>query len=262
VHQAQAGYGFAPIDEGYDRAREAAQHALRLAPDLAENHIELGLIFQMHDWNWPAADASFRRALELAPGDAHALRSAGGLARILGRRDEALELMRKAVAVDPLSARTHRQAAMVYLMANRLDDTAAALELALDLAPNAGLGHAFLAITRLMQGRADEALPIAEAEPHDVFRNLALAMIRHAMGQPAESENALRALIDKFGWTAAFQVTEAYAWRNEVDKAFDWLERAYAQRDPGVVYAAVDVLLAPLHGDPRWPPFLRRLGLE
>ncbi len=112
-----------------------------------------------------------------------------------------------------------------------------------------------------MQGRAQEALALAAAESHDVFRNLALSMIHHALGRPAESDAALHALIDGFGWTAAYQVAEAYAYRGEVDKAFEWLERAYAQRDPGVTYSARDWFLRPLHGDPRWPPFLRRLGL-
>jgi len=262
VHQLQAGYGFAPIDEGYERARDAAQHALRLAPDLVEAHIELGLILEGHDWKWAAAGASFRRALELAPGDAHALRAAAGHARVLGRLDEALELIRRAIALDPLSARTHRQAALIYVMADRIDDAAAAFRLAIDLAPNAGLAHAFLAITRLMQGRNEEAVALAEAESHDVFRNVALAMIRHAQGRVAESEAALQTLIDGFGWTAAYQVAEVHAYRGDVEKAFEWLERAFAQRDPGVMFTATDRFLQPLHTDPRWQPFLQRMGLE
>jgi len=261
MHQVQAGYGFAPINEGFERGREAAQRALRLAPDLAEGHIELGSVEQNHGWNFTAAEASFRRAVELAPGDANALRAAAHLARILGRVDEGLELIRRAIALDPLSARTHRQAAMISVMGERFDDAAASFQLALDLAPNAGLNQGFLAITRLLQGRAEEGLVIAQAESHDVFRNLAFTMIHHALGHPVESDAALRALIDGFGWTAAYQVAEAHAYRHEVDKAFEWLERAYAQRDPGATYTASDVLLRPLHGDPRWQPFLQRMGL-
>ena len=260
VHQVQAGYGFAPINEGYERARAAAQQALRLAPDMAEGHIELGHVLQNHDWNWNAADASFRRALELAPGDAKALRAMAGLAGILGRRDEALELMRKAIALDPLSARAHRQAALLYYQANRLDDTAAAFQLALALSPNSGLNHAFLAITRVVQGRAAEALALAAAESHDVFRNMALSLIHHALGNASESDAALKTLIDGFGWTAAYQVADVYAWRGEVDKAYEWLEAAYAQRDPGLSNLATDLLLIPLRGDPRWPPFLKKMG--
>jgi tetratricopeptide (TPR) repeat protein len=67
-------------------------------------------VLQNHDWNWMAAEASFRRAVELAPGDADGLAEAAVLERILGRLDKALELIRKAIALDPLSARTHRQA--------------------------------------------------------------------------------------------------------------------------------------------------------
>ena len=150
---------------------------------------------------------------------------------------------------------------MVYLMSDRLEDAATSLQMALDLNPRGGLTHAFLAMTRLLQGRSQEALPLAEAESHDVFRYLAFAMIHHTLGHPEESESALQALIAGFGWTAAHQVAEAYAYRGEVDKAFEWLETAFTQRDPGVVHSAVDGFLRPLHGDARWQPFLRRIGL-
>jgi tetratricopeptide (TPR) repeat protein len=218
-------------------------------------------VLEGNDWNFTAAEASFRRAVELAPGDANALRAVAQLARVVGRVDEALELIRKAVALDPLSAHTHRQAAMIAVMSERFDEAAASFQLALDLAPRAGLNHAFLAITRLLQGRVPEALEAAEPESHDVFRNLALAMIHHAQGHAAESDAELQTLISKFGWTAAYQVAEAYAYRNEVDKAFEWLERAYEQRDPGVTYSKTDVILRSLHGDPRWQPFLQRMGM-
>jgi TolB-like protein/tetratricopeptide (TPR) repeat protein len=261
VHQIQAGFGFAPIDKGYELARETAQRALQLAPDLAEAHIEIGLVQMAHDWDWAAAGASLRRALELAPGDANALNAAAGLARVLGQHEKCLGLIRKALALDPLSARIHREAAIVYFMSGHLDEAAASLQMAIDLNPKGGLSHAFLATTRLLQGRSEEALSLAMAESHDVFRILVLAMIHHTLGQPTESEKALQALIDGFGWTAAHQIAEAYAYRGDVDKAFQWLEAAYTQRDPGVVHTAVDAFLRPLHGDPRWLPFLRRLGL-
>lgn len=261
IHQVQAGFGFAPIDEGYERAREAAQHALRLAPDAPEGHVALGQVQELHDWNWAAADASYRRALELAPGDGRALLASASLARILGRIDAGLELIEKAITLDPLSPRTHRQAAMIYLCADRVDAAASAFELALDLNPTTGLIHAFLAITRLLQGRAEEGLTLAQSESHHVFRNVALAMSHHTLGHRAQSDAAMQALIAGFGWTAAYQVAEVYAWRKEIEEAFEWLERAYAQRDPGVVYTAVDILLEPMHGDPRWQPFLQRMHL-
>ncbi len=261
VHMTQAGFGFAPIDEGFELAREAAQRALQLAPDLADAHLELGSVQQNHDWNWAAAGASLRRALELAPGDAHVLNGAARLARILGQHDKALELIGRALALDPLSVDVHREAALVYLMSDRFEDAATSLQMAIELNPKGGLSHAFLAMTRLLQGRSDEAMAIAAVESHDVFRNLAYVMIHHTLGHPEESERALQTLIAEWGWTAAHQVAEAYAYRGEVDRAFEWLETAYVQRDPGIVHTAVDEFLRPLHADPRWQPFLRRLNL-
>ena len=199
IHFLQAGYGFAPISEGFERAREAAQNALRLAPDLAEGHIALGTVLETNDWNFAAAEASFRRALELAPGDADALHAAAGLARVVGQSDEALDLIGKAVALDPLSARTHRQAAMVAVMSERFDEAAASFQLALDLAPKAGLNHAFLAIVRLLQGQSPGRLVIANpSRARRVPATSAVAMIQHTLGHPRHPMLALHALIDEF----------------------------------------------------------------
>jgi len=60
---------------------------------------------------------------------------------------------------------------------------------------------------------------------------------------------------------AAYQVAEVYAARGEVDLAFAWLERAYDQRDGGLSQMKPDPLLRSLHADPRWFPFLRKMGL-
>ena len=104
AYAAEANNGWAPVAEGYRRAREAVAHALSLAPDLAEAQAELGWIQMSHDWDWRGAEASYRRALELAPGDATVLRRAAMLALNLGRVDEAIGLYRRAVEQDPLSA--------------------------------------------------------------------------------------------------------------------------------------------------------------
>ena len=150
---------------------------------------------------------------------------------------------------------------MIHLASRDLESAATAFRLALDLSPNVGPANAFLGITRLLQGHVAEALPLAQAERHDVFRTLALTMTLRALGRQTEADAALRTLESEFGWTAAYQVAEAYADRKDIDRAFEWLEKAYAQRDPGVVYTGIDMLLDPLHGDPRWRPFVQRLGL-
>jgi serine/threonine protein kinase len=76
----EADLGWVPLAEGYRAARRAALRALDLEPDLAEAHAWMGWIYMFHDWNWASAEASYRRALDLMPGNPSALRGAGDLA--------------------------------------------------------------------------------------------------------------------------------------------------------------------------------------
>jgi TolB-like protein/class 3 adenylate cyclase len=256
----QAGYGWAPVAAGFERARDTAQRALALAPDLAEGHVCLGMVLQDYDWDWKAADVEFRRAFELAPGNGDVLRSLSSLAGVLGRLDEAIELLQQAVALDPLSTTTQRFLGLRCAMYGRHDEAVTALHAALDLNPKAGLAHCFLSVTWLWQGRPDEALREAQLEVLPDFRLLATIVARHALGHAAESDAALSKLIDEHAHAAAYQIAEACGWRGEINRAFEWLERAFTQRDPGLCHAATDKLLAPLHDDARWAVFMKKMG--
>jgi tetratricopeptide (TPR) repeat protein len=126
MHQVQAGFGFAAIDDGFERARDAAQHALRLAPNAPEGHVELGRCRSSRQR--PSADASYRRALELAPGDAKAVLAAASLGEILRRFDIGLGAVRKAIARSSFVPIVRP---LIYLSADRVDDAAAEFQLAL-----------------------------------------------------------------------------------------------------------------------------------
>src|SRR6266849_1579371 len=104
VHNWQADIGRLPAEEGQRLAREADERALALNPNLAEAHAQMGRIKRQVDFDWTGADASFRRAVELEPGNPDVVLLAAGLAAILGRLDEALQLTRRAVDLDPLNA--------------------------------------------------------------------------------------------------------------------------------------------------------------
>src|SRR5450631_3024903 len=261
AHANEAGNGWAPLAEGFARARSAAERALELDPDLAEGHAALGRVRMLYDWNWKGADESYRRALELAPGNAQVVRYAANAASFLGRMGEAIGLTRRAVALDPLSVPAYRNLAYIYFCEGLLADAQAALERALELNPHAGLSHYNLGLIRLAEEKPNEALAAMEREVNPVFRPLGLALARHALRQSTESDAALRTLIDTEADNAAYQVAQAYAYRGEADLAFEWLARAYAQRDPGLAAMKQDKLLRKLHGDSRWQPFIEKMGL-
>ena len=260
AYHAQAGRGWRPVAEGMEQARAAAQTALELEPELPEGHIALGWVLADYDWDWKSAKTEMDRALALAPGDGDVHRASASLAMQFGRLEEAIALARRAVALDPLSKPAHVVLGDCFMRAGLLDDAIGSLQLALDLAPNAGITHYILSCARLLQGRADDALNEAEREAIPYLRLLCVALAQHTRGDAVASSSALRRLIDEGGSAVSFQIAAAHAWRGEVDAAFAWLERAYRERDPGLGESVAYPLLRALHGDPRWPALMRKMG--
>jgi hypothetical protein len=113
----------------------------------------------------------------------------------------------------------------------------------------------------MRQGRLEEALTLAGRERLPMFRLLAIGMVEHAMGHREAADEALQKLSDQHGRSAAYQIAMLHGFRGEVDAAFEWLERAYEQRDPGVVNTPSDSLFHSLHADPRWRVFLDKMKM-
>ncbi len=202
-----------------------------------------------------------QQARALNPGDAAILRSAARLNTILGRLDEAIDLMQRSVALDPVSHGRHVNLGWTYYMAHRLDEASDSLQMAQVLNPSGKAGQYFLGLVLLAQGDAPAALVAIEKESDDAYRLTGTAIVQHVLGDARASDAALQELIEKWVAAGACQVAEVYAYRGEIDHAFDWLEQAYDNRDPGVAIMLVNPLLANLHDDPRWEPFLDKMGL-
>ena len=163
------------------------------------------------------------------------LRPAGALAGNLGRLDEAIALDRRAVAQDPLRARRYNNLGMCARRERSPRRSGGGVSESAGTRPAAStLARTYLAVDLLAQGRGDEALAEATREPDEAFRLWALAIIEHAAGRRAESDAALRELIAKYQTDSAYQIAEVYGARGEADPAFEWLERAYVQRDGGL----------------------------
>jgi hypothetical protein len=112
-----------------------------------------------------------------------------------------------------------------------------------------------------MQGRPQDALPEIELVRFDFIRAFLYPIAYYALGRKKESDVALSELITKHHADSAYQIAEVYAFRNQPDEAFEWLERAYAQRDGGLIGTKVEPLLKNLRGDPRFAAFLKKLNL-
>ena len=262
AYSIQAGRAWVPETEGFDRSRDATKKALSLDPDLAEGHAQLGRIQATYDLDLRAAEASYRRALELAPSSAPVQDGAAVLFYKLGQFDEAERLSHRAIDEDPLSPAFYHNLGLTCLAAGQLAGSDEAFRKALELAPERNVSNALLSIVLLDEGRTDDALAQAGREPDQVWKLWATAIINHRIGREAQSDAAIKQLVTEHSDGNAFQIAEVYAVRGDADRAFQWLETAYQKRDSGVTHAKVDPNLASLHNDARWGVYLKKLGLD
>jgi TolB-like protein/class 3 adenylate cyclase/tetratricopeptide (TPR) repeat protein len=242
-------------------AREAIERALSLEPDLPEALFARSVIETNFDFNWKGAAETLRQALALAPQDPTLLVQAGNLAGARGEITQGLDLFRRAVALDPVSAQARLFLASGLLASGHYEEARAEYGRGIELNPSAPFAYAGVGQCYLLENKFEEAAVAAQQDAADWARLLIVGCTRWSQKRVPESDAALAELIAKTGETAAHQVAELYAYRNNKDHAFEWLERARQQHDGGLPGLRTDTLLPNLHGDPRWNAFLRTMGL-
>ena len=255
------GTGDLSESEGLKKAREAAERAVAIDDSIADAHCALGSVMQFQELNWQGANAEYQKALELEPSNTIAMQLAGGLAYATGRRDDAVSLMCRAVELDPLNAGLAVDFGYSLLCNGLLEEAEAACRRGLELNPARLGSHQVLGRVHLIQGRFESALHEMRKDQHEVLRLVGLALAYHALGQQEEADEALNEFLKcSTGWW--YQVTEVYAFRGDLDKAFEWLERARTEHDTGLgQLIKTDPFLRNLHSDPRWNEFLAKIGL-
>jgi TolB-like protein/predicted Zn-dependent protease len=261
AYGSQASEGYSPVADGYEKARKAVERALELDPNLAEAHAALAVVRRAYDWDWVGADASSQRALQLDPGNPSLILDAARVASTLGRLDEAHDLTRRAATADPLNVRVHYRLARYAYFLGRFDEATAAFQKVLELNPEYPGAHEDLGLVYLAQSRPDAALAEMEQEKRDLWRTFGFAILYHALDRRNEASAKVSELVENYQDVAAFQIAEVYAYWGEVDRAFEWLERAYVQRDSGLSQIKGDPHLKRLASDPRYAAFLEKMRL-
>jgi adenylate cyclase len=249
------------FDAHLGAARDALARALAIAPDLPEALYARAWIETNFDFNWNAAARTVSKALALAPSDPNMLIAAANLESARGNLDREIELYRKAVDLDPVNVQARSFLAFALAIAKQFDEARAEYARVIELNTSSPWAHAGLGLTYLLQNKFEEAATDAQADAGEWARLLIVSCARWAQKRVQESDAALNQLIKNEAETAAYQIGEAYAYRGDKDKAFEWLERARQQRDPGLGSLRKDPLLQNLHTDPRWNTFLHTMGL-
>ena len=251
--------GGAEANEAYAKARNAAQTALSLAPDLAAAHEALGFVLVTPDLDFAAAEAEFRKAEKLAPADAGPKFALSFLFAAQGRLAEAENIMRQTLALDPLGVTRYLNLARILIAGGRYDEAEAALRKAIELQPAAARLHAYLTTLDVIRGDAAAALQDAQLEPKGFWRDYALALAQQAQSDRATADAALQKLINENAVSGPFQIATVYGLRKEPDKMFDWLERAYTEHDPGLTQLLGTPFILNYRDDPRFAALCQKL---
>jgi serine/threonine-protein kinase len=235
---------------------------LSLSPNLATAHEALGFVLVTPDFDFAAAEAEFRKAEKLAPADAGPKFALSFVFAVQGRLAEAENIMRQTLALDPLGVTRYLNLARILIAGGRYDEAEAALRKAIELQPAAARLHAYLTTLDVIRGDAAAALQDAQLEPKGFWRDYALALALQIQNDRGAADAALQKLIDENAVSGPFQIATVYGLRKEPDKMFDWLERAYTERDPGLTQLLGTPFILNYRDDPRFAALCQKLKVH
>jgi TolB-like protein len=264
-HNLLASTGGAARDE-MRRAQAAALRAVEIDPELAEAHASLAWVRYRSAWDWPAAEAGFRRAIRLNPGYATTHQWYSSFLSAMGRHVEAIVEAQRAIDADPRSSVMYRTAAMVQMAARRFDKAEAAARKAADLDPTVPAAH--LTLARVLDAGGDvrgaietcERIPAAERPP-DVT-----AYLGYFLGRAGQKDRA-RAILEQLrqqarpGQSAVHHPGLVYLGLGDKNAALSAFEQAAAERSPFVLGLKTLPLFDPLRDEPRFQALLKKVGL-
>ncbi|MFI5310530.1 MAG: protein kinase [Gemmatimonadales bacterium] len=261
-----ARYGMARPRDVLPDARAAALRALQLDSTLAEAHASLGLIAAAYDWNWGEAEGQFRRALTLNPNSTYArMWYSGYVLSPQQRHEEAITQLRRALEIDPLSLQLGAALGMAYYYAGHTDSSVATFRRTLDLDHNFAPAHTALGFVYTARKQYDDAIREMKMGVADsaVTSDAVLGFVYALAGRKAEAHDILLSLRRRArgSYVTPMDFQLLFTGLGEPDSAFYWLNRAYEDRTPLLLWEASDVN-DPKRRDPRFRSLLKNMGLR
>ncbi len=272
-----ANYNFAlvPPREAWAKAKVAATRALQIDETLAAAHASLALVAYQFEWDWPAAEKEFKRAIELDPGSSSTYEPSPSSTyhwyshylMTMRRIEESFRTGRHALELDPTDLANNAHQGWHYLWIRQYDRAIEPLKKAIELDPTFPVGQWYLGLAYEQEGAFQEAiaqfqncLRITNGRPS------MLALLGHAYavaGQHSEAQAILQQLdaASRQRYVPAYSIAAIYVGLGRKDEAFAWLEKAYAERDSWMDYLGLDPRLDGLRSDPRFADLVRRMNL-
>lgn len=250
--------------EGLEKAKQYAKRALEIDETLAEAHSSLGYI-RHHEWDWTGATVELQRAIELNPSYAVAHHWYSHHLTSMGRIEESLMASQQALAFDPLDLLINNHLAWHYFYAHQYQLSIEQSQKTVALDANYPRSRMWLAEAYVEMGMYDRAvaelettLQLTGSGPDYVA---ALGRAHARAGRHSKARWILKQLTEESRYVSPYGLALIHIGLGENDTAFEWLEKAYAERSSFMTYLLVDPRVNPIRDDPRFPGLLRRIGL-
>jgi serine/threonine protein kinase/Flp pilus assembly protein TadD len=257
--------GGQPPRDAYPLAKAAALKALELDDTLGEAHCSLGFFRMFYDWDFPAAETEFKRAIELSPNFANAYDGYGFYLKATGQYEAAEASCKRAQELEPLSLFMTLSLGWVYYFARRWDEALAQSRKVLEMDPNFGFAYWHRGVVFIQQENFTEAI--------NAFRkalNLSggiptfIAYLGHASARAGKHREARQMLaqlesLSKRQYVSAYFFAMIHLGLGDLDQTFEWLEKAYKEQSGFLAFVRVEPMLDKLKADSRFAELLKRM---
>jgi DNA-binding winged helix-turn-helix (wHTH) protein/TolB-like protein/Tfp pilus assembly protein PilF len=253
--------------EAMPRAKSAALRALEIDDGLAEAHSSLGRVKMRYEWDWAGAEREFKRAIELNPDSATAHHVYADYLFITGRSDEALAEIRLAQRIDPSDLTISATLGLHLYFLGQNDEAIAQCAKALDRDPNLYTTRLSLALAYYQKGMHEEAIAEAQRANSLMPGKSGEALIGHIYAKTGRRDEALK-LIEQFqhssiqSYVDPIYTAGIYSGLQDAARTLEWLEKAFAERSPALIYVKLDPRYSWLRSNSRFQDLLRRIGFS
>ena len=262
------GFGFMPPHQAFPRAKAAAKKALEINPEVAESYASLGWIATFYDWDWLAAERSFLKAIQMKPEYALAHHWRGVYLSFMGRPDESIREMQKACELEPLEPANPAHLGFVLYLARRFDESMEILRKVMASDPEFWLAHWYYSLNLLAKEMWGEAIATLQRLVELTAGSaIALSYLGCAYGSAGMKDEAFKILerldgLAKDRYVGFFWSSHVWQGLGETNKALEYSERAYLERESFLVCIKAAPLVDRLRSEPRFQALLKKMNFD
>lgn len=251
--------------EHWPEAEPLVEKAIGLDPTLAEPHSTLGFIRMFHQWNWKGAEAEFQTALQLNPQHPTSHQWFAQYLAAQGRLFEATVHLKKAYQLDPLSPSITTDLAQVYFFQDRTQIATEYCQKALELVPDFLPAHQLLYEIYIQTQQYDNAIKefliIQQTGRHQGKEDQQIKETYQTLGIQGVWEAQIQSM-KRVPATRGYELAKYYAFRDEPEQVFYWLEKAFEEHNFFLINLKVDPAFGKYHHLPQFNIFVRQMGLR